>query len=286
MVAEDLERHRDQASGGLTAGGEQVRRDAHGVGDLGQRPVGERRGREPGEHVVARIGPPVLDVGRELLVEVLEWCVLERLALRASEASLHSPVPAEDVLAEAVAVVLGHAEQVGDDQQREGLRVLGDELALALGEELVDRLIGELPHELLVLLEPLGRDEPHEERAVRGVLGRVERGELVAERELVAVLLDELGDVVALDRDREPGERSGDGGARRPDGLVVVDGDGLLVARDHPDVVVRLVRRRAVRADGLVVRRTGPGRRRGRGRSRRIRDRGRSHAAPVRRVHA
>ena len=40
--------------------------------------------------------------------------------------------------------------------------------------------------------------------------------QLIAERQLVAVRLDELGDVVALERDGEPGEGSGDRGGRRP----------------------------------------------------------------------
>ena len=44
--------------------------------------------------------------------------------------------------------------------------------------------------------------------AVIRVLGRVERRELVAERQLVAVLLDELADVVALER--RPGSRGTD----------------------------------------------------------------------------
>ena len=56
------------------------------------------------------------------------------------------------------------------------------------GDELVDLPVGEPPHELLVLAEPLRRDQPHQQRAVRGVHGRVERRELVAHRQLVAVL--------------------------------------------------------------------------------------------------
>ncbi len=65
------------------------------------------------------------------------------------------------------------------------------ELALAPGEELVDLAIGEPPHELLVLLEALRRDQPHQQAAVRGVLRRIERRQLIAERQLVAVLLDD-----------------------------------------------------------------------------------------------
>ena len=68
-------------------------------------------------------------------------------------------------------VVLGHAEQVGDDEHRERLRVPVDELALAAVEELVDLAIGEPPHELLVLVQALRRDQAHEQPAVRGVVG-------------------------------------------------------------------------------------------------------------------
>ena len=41
--------------------------------------------------------------------------------------------------------------------------------------------------------------------AVVGVHRRVERRQLVADRQLVAVLLDQRGDVVALERHGEPG---------------------------------------------------------------------------------
>ncbi len=86
-------------------------------------------------------------------------------------------------------VGFGNAEQIGDDEQGERVRVVVDELALTPVEELVDLTIGEPPHELLVLLEALRRDQPHQEPAVSGVLRRIERGQLIAERQLVAVLL-------------------------------------------------------------------------------------------------
>jgi hypothetical protein len=44
---------------------------------------------------------------------------------------------------------------------------------------------------------------------VGGVLRRVEGRQLVVERQFVAVLLDEIADVVALERDRKSGKRSG-----------------------------------------------------------------------------
>ena len=48
--------------------------------------------------------------------------------------------PCGEVLEERVAVVVGHAEEVGDDHQGVGDRVVVEELALALVDELVDRL--------------------------------------------------------------------------------------------------------------------------------------------------
>ena len=75
------------------------------------------------------------------------------------------PAQAEE-LAEPLVIFFGHAEQVGDHEHREGLRVRADELAAAVGDELAELLIGEAPHELLVVLEPLRRDQPHEERAL------------------------------------------------------------------------------------------------------------------------
>ena len=57
-----------------------------------------------------------------------------------------------EALAEPLVVGLGHAEQVGDDEHGERLRVGADELAATVGDELVELLIGETPHELLVLL--------------------------------------------------------------------------------------------------------------------------------------
>ena len=40
-------------------------------------------------------------------------------------------------------VLLGHAEQVGDDEHGERLGVGADELAVAVGDELVELLVGE-----------------------------------------------------------------------------------------------------------------------------------------------
>ncbi len=160
----------------------------------------------------------------------------------------------EQLLTEQLVVVFRHSEEIGDDQHRERLRVVGDELARTATHELGELLVGEAPHELLVLLQALGRDQTHEEGAMRGVLGRVERGELVGERELVAVRVDLRGDVVARQWYREAGERSGHRVARREAGGVVVNRDCFVVPGDHDDVVVPFALYRALRAQVLVVR--------------------------------
>src|SRR6185312_15857884 len=93
---------------------------------------------------------------------------------------------------------------------------------------------------------------PHEQPAVRGVLRRVERGELVAEGQLVAVFLDDRRDVVALERDRHLDERAAHGVAVRPRLLVAVDRGRLLVAGDQPDVPERVVPDRPLLPHPLV----------------------------------
>ena len=186
--------------------------------------------------------PPVLDVAGELGVEVLE-----RVVGHLEVAGVH------ELLEELRVVLLGHAEQVGDDQHGVGLGVLADELALAPGVEPVDLVVGQSPQGLLVLLEALRRDQPHQQPALGGVLGRVERRELIAEGEVVAVGLDDLGDVVALERHGELGEGPDGRVAVRERGLVVVDLHGLVVAGHHVDVVVRLLDDRALAPQVLEV---------------------------------
>ena len=196
--------------------------------------VGEGGRGQPGHHVVAGLAPPVLDVAGELGVEVLERAVGHLQV-----------VGVHELLEELRVVLLGHTEQVGDDQHGVGLGVLADELALAAGLEPVDLAVGQPPQGGLVLLQALRRDQPHQEPPLGGVLGGVEGGELVAEREAVAVGLDDLGDVIALERHGELGEGPDGRIAVRERGLVVVDLDRLVVARHHVDVVVRLFGHRA-----------------------------------------
>ena len=203
VVADALQRGAEQAHGRLLSGGEEVGGDARDVDRLGDRAVGKRRGRQAGQHVVARVAPAVLDVRGELLVEELERVVRERLVPVLADGAGLLARPGTEPLAEQFVVALRYAEQVGDDEHGERLAVRADELAVAAVDELVDLTIGEPPHELLVLAQPLRRDQPHQQRAVRGVDRRVEREQLVADRQRVAVLLDERADVVALERRRE-----------------------------------------------------------------------------------
>ncbi len=144
-------------------------------------------------------------------------------------------------------VRLRYAEKVGDGEHGERLAVVADELAAAAVDELVDLAIGEPPHELLVVVQPLRRDQPHQQRAVQRVLRRIEGEDLVAERQLVAVLLDQRAHVVvALERYGEAGERPGRGVARRERVGVVVHRDRFFVPRHHRHAVV------AFRADGAL----------------------------------
>ena len=93
-----------------------------------------------------------------------------------------------------------------------------------------------------------------QQSALVGVLGRVERRQLVAERQVVAVRLDDLADVVALERNRDLDERPAHRVAVRPRLLVVVHGGRFFVPRDEPHVPLRVVPDRALLADPVVVR--------------------------------
>ena len=158
------------------------------VVDVGQGAVGERGRRDAAHHVGAsrRARAAFLDVLRELPVEELQRLVLHRLAA----ADAHRV--RGQLFSQQRVVGLRHAEQVGNDEQRERLGELADELARSVGEDLVDLAVGQPPHEVLVLLQPLGSDQAHEQPAVRGVQRRIERRQLVAERQLVAVRVDDV----------------------------------------------------------------------------------------------
>ena len=226
--------------------------------DLGHRAVGEGRRRQARQHVLARLAPAVLDVGGEPVVEELERRVGERPLAGAPETLCVLAVAALQLVAEPRVVLLGHAEQVGDDVEGEWPREVTDEFALATLDELVDLAVGVPPHEVLVLAQPLRGDQPHQQAAVRLMHRVVHDGDLVAERQLVAVVVDEVADVVALERHREPGERARHGVARRERGGVRVDRDRLLVPRHHDDVVVRSPAEPGISGAGGRSRGTGP----------------------------
>ena len=229
LLGDDPQCERQQSDRGLLAPGEEVRRQQGNVVHLGHRPVRERGGGHRRHDVVARLAATVLDVAGELLVEELERLVLHVLG-QVGQALGEQPV-----------IRLGDAFQVGDHQQRERRRVVADELAPTLLDQLAQLPIGEALHELLVGSQPPGCQQAHHQRSVGGVSRRVERGQLVAERQLVAVALDDVGDVVALERFGERHERSAHHVARRELGRVVVDRQRLVVAGHHEDAVVRLL---------------------------------------------
>ena len=89
-------------------------------------------------------------------------------------------------------------------------------------------------------------------------VGRVHGDHVLVHRELVAVAIDDLAHVVALERHRERGERTDHRVARRERVDVAVDLVRLVVAghRDHPVMGERL--HRAGSRAGARSRDTGP----------------------------
>ncbi len=186
--------------------------------------------------------PAVLDVLREPVVEPAERVQLRVAGVVAPD---HSGVTAQaEELAEPFVILFGNTEQVGHDEHRERLRVRADELAPPVGDELIELAVGEAPHELLVVLEPLRSDQPHEQRAFLRVIGRVHRDHVLVHRQLIAVAIDQAADVVPLERHRERGERSDHRVARGEGVDVAVDLARLVVAghRDHAVMGERLHR--------------------------------------------
>ena len=194
------------------------RGDPRNVERIRQGAVGELRLRQMRERVVAGIAAPVLDVVDEPLV--LDTDEVALVALQSGELRR---------TAEPVVITLWDAEEIRDRDHREREAVVRDELARTPLDESVELLVGEAPQELFVLGETLRCEQPTQERAVRGVLRRIERREVVTQRQAVAVLLDELGHVVALERHGEAGERARHRVRRRERGRVHVDGARLLV---------------------------------------------------------
>ena len=212
----------------------------------GSEPSGKVAVAKPVKHVVARLAATVLDVGGQPFVEELERRMAHGARPGAPQRLLALATSALELLAEPLVVLLGHAQQVGDHIEREGTGEVPDELTLAALDELVDLAVGMTPHEVLVLAEPLRRDQPHQQPAVSLVLRRVHGGQLVAEGKLVAVLLNEVADVVALERDGKAREGAGHRVARRERRRVGVDGHRFVVAGHHHHPVIRLELDRAL----------------------------------------
>src|SRR2546430_2327835 len=84
-----------------------------------------------------RIAAAVGDVARELLVQERERVLHERLRGGAADGAGVLAAARAEAFAEEVVVLLGHPEQVGHHEHREGSPVLADVLTVA-GQELVD----------------------------------------------------------------------------------------------------------------------------------------------------
>ena len=94
-------------------------------------------------------------------------------------------------------ITFGHAEDVGDSDRGERRGVVAHELAASLFEERVHLAVGQAEQELLTVLEAPRGQKPRQQVSMVPVLGRIERNDVVAERKSVAVLLDQIGNVIA-----------------------------------------------------------------------------------------
>ena len=247
FLGEDSQRRDEEPRRGALTAGEEDRGDAHDVDDLRQRAVGEPSVRHLREHVVTRLSASVLDVGGEGLFQKFEQGDCGRLTDLSGRDIRLDPLP------ERPTVLDGDTEQVGDDEHRERLRVLRDELARAPLHEAVDLLVRCPPHEPLVLLEPNRRQLTHHQPAVGRVLRRVEGDEVFVEGEDVAVLLDQRRNVVSVRSAGQRWERTCEGVARGERVGVSEHGVDLVVAGDEERAVVRLLPDRSVGPDGLVI---------------------------------
>ena len=118
-----------------------------------------------GEHVVPRLLAALGDVASERVLEEGQRVTGDVAPLFLEPIEL-----AVEPGAESGHVIFRNAQEVSDHQAGERRCVLATELDLAVIDELVDLLVGEPPHEVLVLLHLLRREEPPHQTPVVVVL--------------------------------------------------------------------------------------------------------------------
>ncbi len=96
----------------------------------------------------------------------------------------------------------GHTEEIGDRQQGERHPVAEECLELAGRVELIDQSIGELPHEVFVLVEPARCEQAAHQPSSPRMLRRIHGDQMLVHRKLFAVCVDLPIDVVAVHRER------------------------------------------------------------------------------------
>ena len=141
-----------------------------------------------------------------------------------------------------------------------GLCVLGQEFAFAVGDELVELGVDQLPHEIFVFLEPARRQQLAQQGPFALVGRRVHDNHVLEDRKLVPVRFDLFGDVVTVRFERQRWKRSTDG-VDRGEGVDVLERrHDLRVTRDGDDAVVWLLVARDRGYAGIRSSRRGPGR--------------------------
>jgi hypothetical protein len=124
---------------------------------------------------------------------------------------------------------------------------------MAIGDELVELAINQLPHEVLVFFESLRRQQTAQQSSRVCVRRRVHDDQVLVDREHVAVRLDLSGDVVTLGLERQRREGSTDRIDRRERVGVLERRHHLGVAGDCDHAMVRLPNDRALIAQVVEV---------------------------------